>query len=1288
MRVTQLFQGNKGLILGFNTFLPEGFKIEIPRDGSGTVYYRVPGQAHPTAIHPNGPNLADRLDPQVQQQVPGGGGPGVGGVGVGVGGPHGGHPQQQQHQMQPQGPGGVGGPGGPDPGRGPPDRMMGQGPGGVNVGPGGPAARGVGVGPGVGGPGGVPSGFGPPQPGQGPGVGPPQPTPSHPMQQMHRGGPPMPPGGPGVGPQGHLQQRGPGGIGVGPGGGMHPQQQMSNQPQVGPGPGQGPGGKNQNINENIQNQVLAQQHAMSQQKMGIAGGGPVPLPNVQQQQQQQQQPPQDGGQQPPVEFDHAINYVTTIKRRFASEPETYKKFLEILHTYQKEQRGIKEVLDEVSVLFADHPDLLKDFTYFLPDAVQDQAKLQLAAAVRAAENRRHAINSRKEIMDQGLKLRPVPQQQPPRVEQSPSSQSQSQSQSQQQQQQTSSAEPPQAEETDDEYAPLQTPIPFGAKDGRSEEREREICRSAIYGVVSFDPVRAPRKNEFTPNQAAAKYGRPRTIPENIVEPTTKEATFFERAKEHLSRKELGPDKSPGSRRHTPHTEFLKCLHLYGAGILSKDELLLLLRHLFMQGHAPKSGVNASGGMNFTYIAKAADKLLKEFEELLVSRGPFARQQAALKDKSKYGAITAKEWDPTLSDEIGPSYRTYPSDYPYEEFYTHSGQTKEDASVLNTSVISVRNEKKVPVSKMRFLDSQEEYDGVKVRRNIYEEAMAKVEDERFEVDLAIETTSSAMRQVEPLAEEVTVLKENEEKEGQPIGRLHYELRPQSLQSNHIGAIARLYGDQGDEVIHHMVRNPIAVLPIVFKRLKEKDSEWRKIRVELTKHWRSICESNYEASLDVTCYFKRREIERSIASDQLVEGCKRARHFLKNPKEIRQSTSIIEPTYFAQNTNPMNILFQTHLSTRATQNMPHKEVYECLALQVLNSSAAKTNADRERTSRLWTEFLLPWFNLPTHWFLKELKDKARSEKSSCIVKYAPGQMVKTAFGDGLILEFREASGSAGAYYKIELAFGKGFIRPSSIVHHLSPVEKVQYTRLGGFMELLEVADEAKEGEISKKLEPSSRLVFGTEKVYIFMRLYCALLSLFQSIKQNIASSGSGDMEIDELSISCYHDFVSTLKDYINEDILFKTYELNCRSLTKDKVYELSAIPRLIEKCADALVKVAKEDKLLGLFDFHQLKHLNPVLQRSQSLDFTQEAVYRIQHNPNSGAVHFSYLPTEKNLRTTAPNTSSISSGTSASEKVVNNNGKSQASGEEGEIVDNGGRIFSDQGSEPYAKRVKMF
>lgn len=71
---------------------------------------------------------------------------------------------------------------------------------------------------------------------------------------------------------------------------------------------------------------------------------------------------------------HAIHYVTKIRNRFSTEPDTYRSFLKILHTYQKEQKGIKEVLEQVSSLFADHPDLLMEFTYFLPDAVQDQVR--------------------------------------------------------------------------------------------------------------------------------------------------------------------------------------------------------------------------------------------------------------------------------------------------------------------------------------------------------------------------------------------------------------------------------------------------------------------------------------------------------------------------------------------------------------------------------------------------------------------------------------------------------------------------------------------------------------------------------------------------------------------------------------------------------------------------------------------------------------------------------------------------------------------------------------------------
>ena len=74
-----------------------------------------------------------------------------------------------------------------------------------------------------------------------------------------------------------------------------------------------------------------------------------------------------------MEFDNAIAYVTAIKKRFEHQPETYKAFLEVLHTYQREQKGIQEVLRRVAELFRDHADLLREFTYFLPDAAIEPA---------------------------------------------------------------------------------------------------------------------------------------------------------------------------------------------------------------------------------------------------------------------------------------------------------------------------------------------------------------------------------------------------------------------------------------------------------------------------------------------------------------------------------------------------------------------------------------------------------------------------------------------------------------------------------------------------------------------------------------------------------------------------------------------------------------------------------------------------------------------------------------------------------------------------------------------------
>ena len=52
----------------------------------------------------------------------------------------------------------------------------------------------------------------------------------------------------------------------------------------------------------------------------------------------------------PVEFDSAISYVNKIKNRFLDHPETYRSFLEILHTYQVCVSQIHTVKPEMVML--------------------------------------------------------------------------------------------------------------------------------------------------------------------------------------------------------------------------------------------------------------------------------------------------------------------------------------------------------------------------------------------------------------------------------------------------------------------------------------------------------------------------------------------------------------------------------------------------------------------------------------------------------------------------------------------------------------------------------------------------------------------------------------------------------------------------------------------------------------------------------------------------------------------------------------------------------------------------
>lgn len=72
------------------------------------------------------------------------------------------------------------------------------------------------------------------------------------------------------------------------------------------------------------------------------------------------------------------------QNRFIQQPETYKQFLDILQTYQRESKPIQDVYAQVTQLFHTAPDLLEDFKQFLPESAA-QAKAQAAARAAADE---------------------------------------------------------------------------------------------------------------------------------------------------------------------------------------------------------------------------------------------------------------------------------------------------------------------------------------------------------------------------------------------------------------------------------------------------------------------------------------------------------------------------------------------------------------------------------------------------------------------------------------------------------------------------------------------------------------------------------------------------------------------------------------------------------------------------------------------------------------------------------------------------------------------------------------
>ncbi|KAH8400891.1 hypothetical protein KR009_001639 [Drosophila setifemur] len=661
-----------------------------------------------------------------------------------------------------------------------------------------------------------------------------------------------------------------------------------------------------------------------------------------------------GQQNQPVEFNHAITYVNKIKNRFQNQPAKYKKFLEILHAYQKEQKVMKEgslnqgkmlteqeVYTQVAKLFGQDEDLLREFGQFLPDATNHQSGqyMSKSASVHNDHGKRPTATLSGGAHITMSSASPAPSGSPlhlgggaatlPQIDNSAHAAAignlsavntsvsiKTYNNSQQQQQNHVIGSGLNATNRNDVlyekdyHASLQQQqvhqrgaglaghhhmagTPTGPNLGRpgagasvmlAYEKEHRnnhhvqkyvghapnqnithghnAKKSPSYGITSVigsmpphmsdnsldrsspgisyatPPLPAGHHGQHNSGSAARRQGddglsghyasgappakRPKpycrdvSFSEASSKCTISDAAFFDKVRKALRSPEV-------------YDNFLRCLTLFNQEIVSKTELL---------------------GLVSPFLMKFPD-LLRWFTDFL---GPPVGQAGVMIDGMPLAATqrqgggssnsshdrasgqSAAEYvqDVDLSSckRLGASYCALPQSTVPKKC---SGRTALCREVLNDKWVSFPT---WASEDSTFVTSRKTQFEETIYRNIH-----RTEDERFELDLVIEVNSATIRVLENVQKKMSRMSTEE------LAKFHLDDHlGGTSQTIHQRAIHRIYGDKSGEIIQGMKKNPSVAVPIVLKRLKVKEEEWREAQKTFNKQWREQNEKYYLKSLD--------------------------------------------------------------------------------------------------------------------------------------------------------------------------------------------------------------------------------------------------------------------------------------------------------------------------------------------------------------------------------------------------------------------------------------------------------
>ena len=796
-----------------------------------------------------------------------------------------------------------------------------------------------------------------------------------------------------------------------------------------------------------------------------------------------------------------------------------------------------------------------EFTYFLPDAVQEQAKERLHRAARESEQRRRAQQMAEA---QGGALAGFKRQR-------------------------------QGGDKMDKMS----------KVPNNKPRKQRIDEMPVTNSIRGSSLVKDKSTYNMDNRVATINASDHHVS------MTAERKFFDQIKDLLT-----------STSKDGWTEFVKTLELFINDAITKKDLFLMVHDLF-------------GGSN--------EELFEEFKLLMNNRTEFEANGQDL-----WYATPLSEIDFTQARKCTPSYRALPADYPKLQF---SERSEEEAAVLNDNWVSL------PIG------SEESNSFKHMRKNQYEEALFKCEDDRFEIDMIIDSNMCTIRVLEPIAEEIKHLRQLEDSAsnsgsnslGNPsnvsaaLPKFSFQLEKRNLSTVHLNAITRIYGDHGNEILELLKKNPAGTIPILVNRMLQKDKEWRKAKEELNKVWRELVDKNFDKSFDHRSFYFKQQDKRFYTTKNLVNEIK-----LQAP-DAGMSVDELKfvGVYFPSMPNVANDLpsavvpgMTTHIALTYSNGSSdvHRDIYRlvCATMESLNIPVN----EKERIVSLYRDFLRIFFNIPVHYLYDNSAVQAQQTYPIHHSEaWQDGTKVITIFGPGKVISFR----SNDSMYKVQLPFGIASLRPGAILG-AEELSKESLQTLG-----VSSDNHNNEAICGKPIHSrpansgsSDHVFYGTQMCYIYLRMhqtiYNRLCVARQLAKDQVNAKASGEEKVprsnnhmdtlsdDEMDVAAvtskvkspYKSFYSQLLALIDGSIDGAKYEESVRHLLGNRAYVIYTIDKVLQrslKCLQAMASDEYVTKLVGLFVYNysrdgRMDASTYQYVAQQILQSTAEDLYRFQ------------------------------------------------------------------------------